>query len=84
MTNGLKLSTHTILNFRNPEKERDYIELFSSVARSYGLLASCKYGQGFFSFEPLLIKNLMHLVEDDAICITNVILRRNLTLQMSF
>jgi N-acetylglucosamine malate deacetylase 1 len=49
--------------FLNPEKSRDYIEFITAMARSYGLQAHCKYGQALFSPEPLLIKNLMSLID---------------------
>lgn len=56
------LSAHKS-QFLNPEKSADYIEHLQSMARSYGMQARCKYGQGFKSVEPILVKNLMHLVE---------------------
>lgn len=56
------LSAHKS-QFLNPEKSADYIEHLQSMARSFGIQARCKYGQGFKSVEPIQIKNLMHLVE---------------------
>lgn len=56
------LSAHKS-QFLNPDKPRDYIEGLTIMARSYGAQAGCKYGQGFKSAEPLLIKNILNLVE---------------------
>lgn len=56
------LSAHRS-QFLNPEKSADYIERLQSMARSYGLQARCKYGQGFYAVETPQVKNLMHLVE---------------------
>jgi len=50
--------------FLNPNKERDYIDSISSMARSFGLQAGCKYGQGFYAVEPILVPDIMTLVED--------------------
>jgi len=50
--------------FLNPEKTRDFIEFITSIARSWGLQGQCKYGQALYSPEPILIKNLMSLVDD--------------------
>ncbi len=58
------LSAHRS-QFLNPEKSRDYIEHLSAMARSFGMQARCKYGQGFYAVEPILVSNLMHLVEAD-------------------
>lgn len=49
--------------FLNPEKSKDYIDSLTSMSRSFGLVARCRYGQGFVSVEPLQIKDLMCLVE---------------------
>ncbi|MFH1688590.1 MAG: PIG-L family deacetylase [bacterium] len=51
--------------FMNPDKSKDYIETISSMARSFGLGAGCKYGQGFYAVEPILVGNIMTLVEGD-------------------
>jgi bacillithiol biosynthesis deacetylase BshB1 len=57
------LSAHRS-QFLNPNKsEKDYLESISSMARSFGLQAGCKYGQGFYAVEPILIGNVMNLVE---------------------
>jgi len=56
------LSAHKS-QFLNPEKSADYIEHLTSRARSYGMQAGCKYGQGFYAEEPILIKNLLHMIE---------------------
>jgi bacillithiol biosynthesis deacetylase BshB1 len=57
------LSAHRS-QFLNPEKERDYIDTLSTMARSYGMFAGCQYGQGFRAAEPILVKNMMTLVEE--------------------
>ncbi len=56
------LSAHRS-QFLNPEKKRDYIEHLSAMARSFGMQARCTYGQGFYAVEPILVKDLMMLVE---------------------
>jgi bacillithiol biosynthesis deacetylase BshB1 len=56
------LSAHKS-QFLNPEKSRDYIEQLSAMARAFGLQARCKYGQGFYAVEPVLVKDIMMLVE---------------------
>jgi len=56
------LSAHRS-QFLNPEKTRDYIEQLSAMARAFGLQARCKYGQGFYAVEPVLVKDMMMLVE---------------------
>ena len=33
------------------------------MARAFGLQARCKYGQGFYAVEPVLVKDIMMLVE---------------------
>ncbi|MBD3258549.1 hypothetical protein GF377_08960 [candidate division GN15 bacterium] len=58
------LSAHKS-QFLNPEKSRDYIESLTSMARSFGLQARCKYGQGFYAVEPILVGNIMTLAEHD-------------------
>jgi bacillithiol biosynthesis deacetylase BshB1 len=58
------LSAHES-QFLNPEKSRDYIESLTSMARSFGLQARCKYAQGFYAVEPIAIRNIMTLVDDD-------------------
>jgi len=58
------LSAHRS-QFLNPEKSKDYLESLTAMARSFGLQARCKYGQGFtITGEPTQVKNLMSLVED--------------------
>lgn len=50
--------------FLNPEKsEKDYLESISSMSRSFGLQAGCKYGQGFHAVEPILVGDIMNLVD---------------------
>ena len=51
--------------FLNPEKSRDYIEHLTAMARSFGMQARSKYGQGFYAVEPVLVKDLMTLASDD-------------------
>lgn len=57
------LSAHKS-QFLNPEKSRDYIENLTAMARAFGLQARCKYGQGFYAVEPVLVKDMMMLVEE--------------------
>ena len=47
--------------FLNPDKSRDYLESLTSMARSFGMQARCKYGQGFFSIEPIRVDDIMTL-----------------------
>ncbi len=58
------LSAHRS-QFLNPEKRRDYIEQLSAMARSFGLQARCKYGQGFYAVEPILVKDMLTLAAED-------------------
>ena len=58
------LSAHES-QFLNPEKSRDYIEHLTAMARSFGLQARCRYGQGFYAVEPIQIANIMTLAEGD-------------------
>jgi len=48
--------------FMNPTKSKDYIESITSMARSFGLQSGCKYGQGFYAVEPILVDDIMTLV----------------------
>lgn len=57
------LSAHES-QFLNPEKSRDYIEHLTAMARSFGMQARCKYGQGFYAVEPVLVKDILTLAED--------------------
>ncbi|MEW6411211.1 MAG: bacillithiol biosynthesis deacetylase BshB1 [Candidatus Zixiibacteriota bacterium] len=57
------LSAHRS-QFLNPEKSRDYIESLTLMARSFGMQARCKYGQGFYAVEPIMIKDIMTLGQD--------------------
>jgi bacillithiol biosynthesis deacetylase BshB1 len=59
------LSAHRS-QFLNPEKSRDYIENLSAMARSFGLQARCKYGQGFYAVEPVLVSDIMTLADEQA------------------
>ncbi|MBK7141835.1 MAG: PIG-L family deacetylase [bacterium] len=52
--------------FLNPEKSRDYIENLTAMARSFGLQARCKYGQGFYAVEPVLVSDIMTLADEQA------------------
>jgi len=47
--------------FLNPEKSRDYIWSLESMARSFGMQAGCRYGQGFYNAEPIKIVDLFDL-----------------------
>jgi len=58
------LSAHRS-QFLNPEKSRDYIEQLSAMARAFGLQARCKYGQGFYAVEPILVKDMLTLASED-------------------
>lgn len=60
------LSAHRS-QFLNPEKpaERDYIEHLGAMARSFGMQAQCKYGQGFYAVEPILVGDILSLAEHD-------------------
>jgi len=58
------LSAHRS-QFLNPEKSRDYIEHLTTMARSFGMQARCKYGQGFYAVEPILVGDIMTLAEHD-------------------
>ncbi len=57
------LSAHRS-QFLNPENSRDYIEQLTAMARSFGIQARCKYGQGFAAVEPILVKDVMTLAEE--------------------
>ena len=57
------LSAHRS-QFLNPEKSKDYLEHLKSMARTFGLQARCKYGQGFYAVEPVLVQDIMTLGED--------------------
>lgn len=56
------LSAHES-QFLNPDKSRDYIESLTAMARSFGIQARCKYGQGFYAVEPVLVKDIMTMGE---------------------
>jgi LmbE family N-acetylglucosaminyl deacetylase len=49
--------------FLNPEKSKDYLESITAMARSFGLLARCKYAQGFYAVEPVAVRDIMTLAE---------------------
>ncbi len=49
--------------FLNPDKSRDYIESIAAYARSFGQQSGCKYGHGFYAVEPILVDDIMTLVE---------------------
>ena len=57
------LSAHKS-QFLNPKKSKDYIESITASARSFGLLSRCKYGQGFYAVEPILVTDIMTLTAD--------------------
>ncbi len=58
------LSAHKS-QFLNPEKSNDYLEHLEAMARSYGLVARCKYGQGFHAVEPIVVGDIMTLAVPD-------------------
>lgn len=51
--------------FLNPEKSKDYLDHLTMMARSYGMQARCKYGQGFYAVEPIIIGDIMTLAVSD-------------------
>ncbi|MFH1374060.1 MAG: PIG-L family deacetylase [bacterium] len=57
------LSAHKS-QFLNPEKTRDYLETITAMARSFGLQAGCRYGQGFYAVEPIRVHDIMSLVAE--------------------
>lgn len=58
------LSAHES-QFLNPEKSADYIEHLTHMARSFGMISHCQYGQGFYSVEPVLVGDIMSLAVED-------------------
>lgn len=58
------LSAHES-QFLNPEKSKDYLDHLTMMARSYGMQARCRYGQGFYSTEPIIIGDIMTLAVPD-------------------
>jgi bacillithiol biosynthesis deacetylase BshB1 len=56
------LSAHRS-QFLNPEKQLDYLDLLKARARSYGLQAGCKYGQGFAAIDPVVIKDITSIAQ---------------------
>jgi bacillithiol biosynthesis deacetylase BshB1 len=55
------LSAHES-QFLNPQKSKDYLEHLAAMARSFGILARCKYGQGFRATETIQVKDILTLV----------------------
>jgi bacillithiol biosynthesis deacetylase BshB1 len=51
--------------FLNPEKSRDYIWALESIARSFGMMAGVKYGQGFAADQILLIDDPFDLAKGE-------------------
>ncbi len=49
--------------FMNPDKSKNYIWSLESMARSFGIQAGCKYGQGFYNTEPMKIVDIFDLVK---------------------
>ncbi len=49
--------------FQNPDKQGDYMHYMETMARTYGQMGRCKYAQGYYSFEPLMIDNMMDLAK---------------------
>ncbi len=58
------LSAHES-QFLNPEKSKDYLDHLTTMARSFGMQARCKYGLGFYSVEPIIIGDIMTLAVPD-------------------
>ncbi len=57
------LSAHRS-QFLNPEKSKDYIDNLMQMARSFGQMSRCKYGQGFAAIEPIAISNILNLTQE--------------------
>ncbi len=49
--------------FQNPDKQGDYMYYMETMARTYGQMGRCKYAQGYFAFEPLMIDDIMDLTK---------------------
>lgn len=49
--------------FQNPDKDGDYLFYLETMSRTYGQMGRCKYGQGFYSAEPVAIADLLDLVK---------------------
>lgn len=60
------LSAHKS-QFLNPKKSRDYLWSLETMARANGARIGVKYGQGFYSAEPLHIDDPMKLVQGDQV-----------------
>jgi bacillithiol biosynthesis deacetylase BshB1 len=58
------LSAHKS-QFLNPEKSKDYLDSLTTMARTFGSQARCKYGQGFFAVEPIIVGDIMSLAVSD-------------------
>lgn len=58
------LSAHRS-QFLNPEKSKDYIDSLTLLARTYGMQARCRYGQGFGAVEPVVVGDIMSLAMTD-------------------
>jgi len=58
------LSAHRS-QFLNPEKSRDYIDMLTLMARSFGSQARCRHGQGFYAIEPIVVGDIMTLAVSD-------------------
>jgi hypothetical protein len=57
------LSAHQS-QFLNPEKSKDYLDSLNTMARTFGGMARCRYGQGFYAIETVKIKDIMSVVEE--------------------
>lgn len=57
--------------FQNPQKDNDYIFYLETTARTFGQMARCKYGQGYWTIEPLLIDDLLDLVKAQQTAVTS-------------
>lgn len=49
--------------FLNPQKGKDYMESLSIMAKSFGALARVKYGQGFTTAEPAVVRDITTLAD---------------------
>lgn len=56
------LSAHKS-QFLNPEKSRGYIESLTRMARNFGAIGRCEYGQGFGTIEALSVDSILNLTK---------------------
>ena len=61
---GLRRQVEFLAGFP-AEELKDYLEHLSAMARSFGLQARCKYGQGFCTAEPITVNDIMALTVEE-------------------